>query len=382
MQNTPIADLLTELETPKTPLIEGIARNPETPAVSPFNTSISFLSNRMEDTLLNLEETPSVTWDMLSSLEEIPVVTEAKTAAIPDMLLSLEASPVARTILDVSVVPKSPASNLAANLKAGLRFLSHYVAVSSIVFAVLLVATNWSAYYTVVLNYVSPGEVLAANQQIQETLSNSKITVYADESGTSAFEKNEKAEDIKKQLDAENIQVDEEPFSMKNLIPTEPNISAKFNITPYENRIIIPKIGKNIPLVDISITKSFDFDHMENIFMTELEKGVVRYPGSAAPGEKGNAFVFGHSSNYPWMKGNYNEVFALLDNVEFGDQIIVFYNQKKFVYTVREKKIVRPGDVKALERNPEATELSLMTCWPIGTTLKRMLVFAELTETH
>jgi sortase A len=80
------------------------------------------------------------------------------------------------------------------------------------------------------------------------------------------------------------------------------------------------------------------------------------------------------------MKGSFNDVFALLDNLEFGDQIIVFYNQKKFVYTVREKKIVRPGDVKVLERNPEARELSLMTCWPIGTTLKRMLVFAELTE--
>jgi sortase (surface protein transpeptidase) len=42
------------------------------------------------------------------------------------------------------------------------------------------------------------------------------------------------------------------------------------------------------------------------------------------------------------MKGNFNDVFALLDNVEFGDQIIVYYNQKKYVYTVREKKIVRP----------------------------------------
>jgi sortase (surface protein transpeptidase) len=42
------------------------------------------------------------------------------------------------------------------------------------------------------------------------------------------------------------------------------------------------------------------------------------------------------------MKGNFNDVFALLDTVEFGDQIIVYYNQKKYVYTVREKKIVRP----------------------------------------
>lgn len=97
------------------------------------------------------------------------------------------------------------------------------------------------------------------------------------------------------------------------------------------------------------------------------------------PGATGNAFIFGHSSNYPWIKGDYNDVFALLDNLEFGDKIIVYYNQQKFVYTIREKKIIRPGDLKALDRDDTKKELSLMTCWPIGTTLKRMLVFAELT---
>ncbi len=353
MQNHSNFDLLTELEAPEVITNKEIPQNLEVSAIFPWN-----------------ELNPAVSEDILSLLEKIP--TETYQSA--DLLSNLEQIEVAS-----SQTYKQP-STFISNFKIGFRFLSHYIAVSSIVFAVLLLVTNWSAYYAVAMNYIRPEGIQATNQQIQNTLSNSKITVFANETGTTAFEKKEKAEDIKKQLDAENIQIDEEPFSMKNLIPTEPNISAKFNITPYENRIIIPKIGKNIPMVDISVTKSFDFDHMENIFMTELEKGVVRYPGSAAPWEKGNAFIFGHSSNYPWVKGEYNDVFALLDNVSFGDQIIVFYNQKKYVYTVREKKIVRPGDVKALDRNPEASELSLMTCWPIGTTLKRMLVFAELTE--
>jgi hypothetical protein len=60
-------------------------------------------------------------------------------------------------------------------------------------------------------------------------------------------------------------------------------IKVDFNVTPYENRIIIPKIGKNIPLVDVNISPDIDFDHMENIFMQELENGVVRYPGTAMP---------------------------------------------------------------------------------------------------
>lgn len=358
MQNTTTFDLLTELENPDSIISNGIPQPLEIlPAISaeagmppPILSANSLLLQQHEDMLLNLES--------ISTEDAFPT-RETKT---------------------VPATSYSASSNMVSNIKSGFRFLSHYVAVSGIVFAVLLLATNWSAYYAVAMNYLHPEGIAATNHQMQSTLSNSKITVYASEAGGTAFEKKEKAEDIKKQLDAENIKIDEEPFSMKNLLPTEPNISAKFDITPYENRIVIPRIGKNIPLVDISVTKSFDFDHMENIFMQELEKGVVRYPGSATPGERGNTFIFGHSSNYPWMKGGYNDVFALLDNVEFGDQIIVFYNQKKFVYTVREKKIVRPGDVKALERDPEARELSLMTCWPIGTTLKRMLVFAELTE--
>lgn len=106
---------------------------------------------------------------------------------------------------------------------------------------------------------------------------------------------------------------------------------------------------------------------------------MVRYPGTARPGEVGNAFIFGHSSNYPWVKSDYNDVFALLDNLQNGDEIIIFYNQKKYVYRVTDRAEVKPGDVKALEsRDPNKKELSLMTCWPVGTTLKRLIVFAEL----
>jgi LPXTG-site transpeptidase (sortase) family protein len=272
-------------------------------------------------------------------------------------------------------------TSLKTKLISHAKFVAHYIAVSTTVFAILLIATNWSAYWSIAANFIQPGGIEGSANQIEQTLSTSKISVFANAEGAvHQLEQKERAQDIKAQLDAEKISVEEDPFSMRQLIPDTASINTDFVITPYENRLIIPKIGKNIPLVDVAGLSGFDFDHMENIFMQELEKGVVRYPGTALPGEKGNAFIFGHSSNYPWVKGEYNEVFALLDHLEFGDQIIVYYNQKKFVYTIREKKIVRPGDVRALERNPEASELSLMTCWPIGTTLKRMLVFAELTK--
>jgi sortase A len=153
------------------------------------------------------------------------------------------------------------------------------------------------------------------------------------------------------------------------------------NIAPYEDRIIIPKIGKNIPLVNVEHHDADSSNEWHKIFMKELENGIIKYPGSADPGESGNSFIFGHSSNYPWAKGNYNDVFALLNELDAGDEIIVFFKQKKFVYVVKEKIIVKPGHVSSLAGDENMKRMTLMTCWPLGTTLNRLLVVTELKST-
>ncbi|MCB9806957.1 hypothetical protein H6768_03625 [Candidatus Peribacteria bacterium] len=79
-------------------------------------------------------------------------------------------------------------------------------------------------------------------------------------------------------------------------------MSLSVNIAPYEDRIIIPKIGKNIPLVNVEHHDASSSTEWHKIFMKELENGIIKYPGSANPGEAGNSFIFGHSSNYPWAK--------------------------------------------------------------------------------
>jgi sortase A len=114
--------------------------------------------------------------------------------------------------------------------------------------------------------------------------------------------------------------------------------------------------------------------------MKELEYGIVRYPGSAKPGEKGNSFIFGHSSNFPWIAGEYNDVFSRLGQVEVGDIVFSYYGQKKYKYRVIEKKVVKPNDIGVLKNDETKKELTLMTCWPIGTTLNRLIIKTELIE--
>jgi len=134
------------------------------------------------------------------------------------------------------------------------------------------------------------------------------------------------------------------------------------------NRLMIDKLKINAPIM---------WDVAEGNIVERLKEGVVHYEGTSKPGLGGNVFIVGHSSNYIWVKSDYNNVFAILDKLVKGDRIEVRYDGKSFYYDVIETKIVKPDQVEVLS-NTNKEILSLMTCWPIGTTLNRMVVIAEL----
>ncbi|EKD65874.1 MAG: sortase family protein [uncultured bacterium (gcode 4)] len=264
-------------------------------------------------------------------------------------------------------------------IKQKVNFVSHYIFVSIIVFFILLGISNYSAYSKMAYNYINPNYLKNSSREILDAMDDSKIKVFADSLSSEDLAKKEAK--LKKKMEEENIdQVKDTYFSPKKLVSFDDKISLDLEVTPYENRIIIPKLGKNIPLVDVNNKSWLNFENLQDLFMKELEKWILRYPGTATPGSLWNAFIFWHSSNYPWSKWDYNDVFALLDNLNFWDEIIVYYNQKKFIYTITEKKVVRPGDVKVLKRDWGKREISLMTCWPVWTTLNRMIVFWEIKE--
>ncbi len=268
---------------------------------------------------------------------------------------------------------------IAAFLSDKAKFMANYVMVSTLVFVVLLWWVNYSAYSKIAYDFINPDNLKNSSKEILSVIDNSKIKVFADEDTNSLWK--DQQEELQEKLSKDNVQLRDTYFSPKKLVPLKSNVDLSVEVMPYENRIIIPKIWKNIPLVDVDTRRSdMSFENLENIFMTELEKWIVRYPGTAKPWENGVSFIFWHSSNYPWMKWDYNDVFALLDNLTFWDEIIVYYNQKKYTYVMKEKKVIKPGNIKIIDRDPTKKELSLMTCWPIWTSLNRLIAFAELKE--
>lgn len=151
------------------------------------------------------------------------------------------------------------------------------------------------------------------------------------------------------------------------------------DVGPPENRVIIPKLNLNIPLVTPSYQNllSENWTGVEEDIQDALQHGVVHYPGTARPGQAGNFFVTGHSSYYPWAPGKYKNVFARLHDLDIGDEYWVYYGGDKHRYVVREKQEVKPSNVRVLDQPLDKRTATLMTCTPVGTTLRRLIVTAE-----
>lgn len=230
-----------------------------------------------------------------------------------------------------------------------LQGIIDFVLLSGIIFAIIFLFVNFSAYKQILTTYLFPENQSEKTENLQKAVGNNAI----------------------KQI---LISVDN---SKKHIKKTFPPLNLQ--ITPPDNRIIIPKIGQNIPLVEMGADnlQGENWAELETQIQEGLRNGVVHYPGTATPGQIGNVFITGHSSYYPWDKGQYKDVFALLPQLNVGDEYQVFYDQKKYSYRIKEKKEVYPSNVQVLQQ-PESEKIStLMTCVPVGTALRRLIIVAE-----
>ena len=120
---------------------------------------------------------------------------------------------------------------------------------------------------------------------------------------------------------------------------------------------------------------------LKNVY-NGLEKGTVHYSGSPKPGMEGASVILGHSSAYPWYKGKYGSVFALLGKLKPGDTVRVEYaNGPSFSFLIKQSIVFSPFSNDArlteIEKTP-GSSVVLISCWPVGTNYKRIAIQAEL----
>lgn len=146
------------------------------------------------------------------------------------------------------------------------------------------------------------------------------------------------------------------------------------NLSPANTdfSILISKLGITSPII-----KGVDaFDSKE--YQLALSKGIAHAIGTKLPGEGGNIFLFAHSSADLFTAERYNSVFYLIHHLDKGDTVDIWYEGRQYKYEVKQKEFVSPGSTAILTRIMPSETLTLMTCWPPGTTLSRLIVTAKL----
>ncbi len=145
------------------------------------------------------------------------------------------------------------------------------------------------------------------------------------------------------------------------------------NIQPVDSEfgIVIPKIEANSKIY----ANTAAGNDTEN--KAVLQKGVAHAKGTDFPGGKDDIFLFAHSTDFSFNIARFNAIFYLLHNLENGDEISLYYLGRRYNYYVFDKKIVDPSDVEYITKKYGESIVTLQTCWPPGTTLKRLLVFAK-----
>ena len=121
--------------------------------------------------------------------------------------------------------------------------------------------------------------------------------------------------------------------------------------------LVIPRIGLDQVVV-------------EGVQAAQLAVGPGHYPGTALPGQAGNAGVAGHRTTH-------GAPFYSLDRVRPGDPIVVTTVQGRFTYRVARSLVVSPGYGAVLDPS-RSSELTLTTCNPKYSAAQRLVVVADL----
>lgn len=163
------------------------------------------------------------------------------------------------------------------------------------------------------------------------------------------------------------------PFIQPGRASSAPIIVDSSSIaTDKGPEVIIPKINLELPVV-YNVSSIVERDILKG-----LHYGVVHYPTTEYPGQKGNAAFFGHSSSNILSTGRYKFAFVLLHKLRVDDTFYLTYNSKVYAYKVIMRKVVSPNQVSVLNDVPgQVATATLITCDPPGTSSHRLVVVGK-----
>lgn len=131
---------------------------------------------------------------------------------------------------------------------------------------------------------------------------------------------------------------------------------------PEDNRLVIPSIGIDMSILEGATEKVLD------------RGGIWHIPNTSDPIRGGNIVLSGHRWQYLPPSST---TLYLLDKVEDGQPVIIYWEGQEYDYTIVGREIVNPDQVRILENTPEP-KLTIFTCTPLWSTKQRLVLYGEL----
>jgi sortase A len=147
------------------------------------------------------------------------------------------------------------------------------------------------------------------------------------------------------------------PEHLRPMVQSLANIPVPTPAPDQAVRLQIPRLNLDAPVVQ--------GDGWE-----QLKKGVGQNIGSANPGQNGNVVLSAHNDVY-------GELFRHLDQLQPGDEVIVYTQQRQYTYVVDRTTFVEPTAVEVMASTGSPT-VTLISCYPYLVDSERIVVFARL----
>lgn len=136
------------------------------------------------------------------------------------------------------------------------------------------------------------------------------------------------------------------------------NAEIQNDIIPKVNTLVIPSIGVNTEILEGKDAKT-------------LDKGIWRRPKTSTPDKGSNTVFTGHR----FMYTSGPKTFYHFDKLNKNDVIFVYWEGKKYTYSIQDILIVKPTD-GWVEAPTDEPVLTLYTCTPLWTSKQRLVIKA------
>ncbi len=135
-------------------------------------------------------------------------------------------------------------------------------------------------------------------------------------------------------------------------------------------RMYIDALEREIPILNPTSRTISDLDEA-------LRHGAVRHPDAANLRQDGNIFILGHSSYLPNVVNRNYQIFNGIENLQWGDVIRVFSENREYIYRVDRVYEARASAL-VIPIADTGARLTLATCDSFGSIDDRFIVEAEL----